>query len=84
MIDIRDRPLREGPARAPSSIREFDDIFALLSASPLVGRSGDGIRIGLRSISHGQYVVFYRLFVPDIEIVRVVPGRRDLTRIVES
>ncbi len=42
------------------------------------------LRAGLRSFTHGNYIIFYRLIGPDIEIIRVIHGRRDLGRIFNN
>ena len=38
----------------------------------------DDLSPGLRSIPHGNYLIFYRLMNNGIEIVRVLHGSRDL------
>ena len=48
------------------------------SSIPRLGPPRDDIRPGLRYLIVGDYVVLYRLIDEDVEIVRVVHGRRDL------
>ena len=46
---------------------------------PGVGRKLDEIGLGFRSVAEGEYVIFYRVTVDDnIEILRIVHGKRDL------
>lgn len=45
---------------------------------PGMGRRRDDLAPGLRSISHGNYLIFYRLAGDDIQIMRVLHGARDL------
>ena len=45
---------------------------------PGIGQRRDDLSPGLRSISHGNYLIFYRLVDNGIEIVRVLHGSRDL------
>ena len=46
---------------------------------PGVGRKWDEIKPGYRSISEGEYVIFYRLKTDDaVEVMRIVHGKRDL------
>ncbi len=80
---IRDRILRERPSSTVNFIGGLTAVFDLLCDSPLIGRSRDEVETDLRSFVHGSYVAFYRVDPPDIEIVRVIHGRRDLTKIFE-
>ena len=52
--------------------------FRLLSANPHVGRRRDELRVGLRSFSVGEYVLFYRVEGQSVLILHVLHGRRDL------
>ena len=45
---------------------------------PGMGRRRDDLALGLRSISHGNYLIFYRLVEDGIQIVRVLHGSRDI------
>lgn len=45
---------------------------------PGIGRRRDDLAPGLRSISHGNYLIFYRPIDNGIEVVRVLHGSRDL------
>jgi toxin ParE1/3/4 len=57
--------------------------FQLLGKNPYIGRSRDELRTGYRSFPVGQYVVFYRVAEPGVQIMHVVHGRRDLETILE-
>ncbi len=46
-------------------------------AFPNSGKSYESIRPGLRGMSLKGYVIFYRLLGGDIEILRVLNGRRN-------
>jgi toxin ParE1/3/4 len=54
--------------------------FQILGDVPYAGRPRDDIRTGYRSFPIGDYLIFYRLREPGIQIMHVVHGRRDLTR----
>jgi toxin ParE1/3/4 len=58
--------------------------FDFLSNNPLGGRARDEILPGLRSFPVGQYVIFYRVVLPDVLIVRVMHGRRDVYSFLEQ
>jgi len=45
---------------------------------PGIGRRREDLSPGLRSISQGNYLIFYRVAGDDIQIVRVLHGARDL------
>ena len=51
--------------------------FDFLSSHPYAGRARNDLRTGMRSFPVGQYVIFYRLVLPDVLILRVMHGRRD-------
>jgi toxin ParE1/3/4 len=52
-----------------------------LSAWPYSGRNRDDLLLGIRSIVSSPYVVFYRVSDDNVEIVRVLHGRRDIDAI---
>jgi toxin ParE1/3/4 len=58
--------------------------FQLLGRNPYAGKSRDDLRPGYRSFPVGQYVVFYRLAEPGIQIMRVLHGKRDLDALFGS
>jgi toxin ParE1/3/4 len=49
--------------------------FMRLAAEPHAGRRREELGRGYRSIVHGSHIVFYRLTVRDLVIVRVLHGR---------
>jgi toxin ParE1/3/4 len=70
-----------GRANADKLLRQIGKVVATLEEFPLAGRLRYDIRAGLRSLSAGSHVVFYRLEHDRPEIVRVLDGRRDLDEI---
>lgn len=52
-----------------------------LSQWPFSGRARDELRKGLRSVVVRPHVVFYRVRDTNVDIVRVLDGRRDLDAI---
>lgn len=49
---------------------------------PRIGTLRDDIRPGLRSVTEGDYVIFYRILnETDLPIMRVVHGKRDFTKL---
>ena len=56
--------------------------FSMLAQNPFLGRSRDEVAPGYRSVVVGRYVVFYLATGEDVEIVRVLHGRRDLSAVL--
>ena len=77
---IGDRIARDSPGNASSFLAELKIRFGRLAAMPMTGRRREEMGAGIRSIPHGAYIVFYRATGTGIDIVRVVHGRRDMSR----
>lgn len=56
----------------------------LLGQFPSSGRSREELLPGLRSFPVSEFMIFYRIGVTRVEIVRVVDGRRDLDGLFED
>lgn len=49
---------------------------------PHIGRKRDEITPGCKSVTQGEYVIFYQTGSDDsLEVMRIVHGKRDLSRI---
>jgi len=62
-------------------VDELDIAMRRLGDWPELGRPRPELRPGLRSLSSGNYLIFYRINVSRVEILRVVHGRRDVDAI---
>ncbi len=62
-------------------LQEFDHKCQQIAAFPMSGKAYDDLKTGLRGISWSGYVIFYRLLEDEIEILRVLSGRRDLPKL---
>jgi toxin ParE1/3/4 len=51
------------------------------SVKPVRGLKTIPMRVGLRSVVATPHVVFYRVVADEVEIVRVIDGRRDIDQI---
>jgi toxin ParE1/3/4 len=58
--------------------------FVLLAGQPLLGRARPELAPNLRSLSVGNYVIFYRPIDDGIEVARVLHGARDIDAIFEE
>ncbi|MGK2741786.1 type II toxin-antitoxin system RelE/ParE family toxin [Tepidicaulis sp. LMO-SS28] len=66
------------PVAADRVLDLLDETSRKLLAHPELGPARDDIRPGLRYVIVEPYLMLYRILETDIEIVRVVHGRRDL------
>ncbi|MGK7885102.1 MAG: type II toxin-antitoxin system RelE/ParE family toxin [Crocosphaera sp.] len=64
--------------------REFNQKCKQLVLFPKSGKSYDYIRQNLRGLSFTNYIIFYRILEEDIDILRVISGRRNLYSIFED
>ncbi len=77
--EIGDFIARDNLEAAISFVILLNERCNTLITFPGVGRKRDEIKPGYRSISEGEYVIFYRLKTDDaVEVMRIVHGKRDL------
>jgi toxin ParE1/3/4 len=68
-----------GRTQAERYIRGLEQRFTALADNPLTGIAREDLRPeGLRSIVHGDHVVFYQQQSYGVLIVRVLHGRQDV------
>ena len=86
--DLRDiwRGLAEysGLDFADRSLATIESKFQLLAQFPRSGRVRDDLLIDLRSYPAGDFIIFYRILEPTVEVVRVLHGRRDIDAIFDE
>lgn len=63
-----------GPAQANRYLTEIVDCCERLAENPLLGRTSDQLRPGLRRIEQGKHVVFYRQQAKGIVVSRILHG----------
>lgn len=76
--EIGDFIAADSPLRAVSFVQEVRDHFRKIANAPLAYPLRPELGDGVRSCTHGNYLI---LFVPgerDVFVARVVHGRRDL------
>ncbi len=66
---------RFGIRQADSYANSLQKTFDLLADNPLMGRTADEIRPGLRRHEHASHVIFYRQTNQGLLIVGVIHGR---------
>jgi toxin ParE1/3/4 len=79
---IYDRIASDKPTAARQWLEKTIDQFSWLARNPDCGQSRNEILPGLRSFSHGNYVVYFRSGKTYLEIVRVLHGARDLEGLI--
>lgn len=72
--------IKFGPDQAVSYLNDLEQCFTQLAENPGIGRERSEIRQALYSFISGSHVVFYRMLMDRIRIVRVLHGSRDLPR----
>src|ERR1700688_1643623 len=82
LLAIWDYVAREAsPDVADEQLRSLDRACEALAEWPHSGRARDELFRSVRSIAVEAYVVFYRVGNSEIEIIRVLHGRRDVDAI---
>ena len=72
---------QRNPDLADRTIRQLDAKCNQLAEQPRSGTPKDTIRLGMRMGILGKYLIFYRIELNGIFVVRIVHGARDLRRI---
>jgi len=62
-------------------VSRLTERFSELVDFPGVGRKRDYLRPNYRSVSEGEYIIFYRVRADAVEILHVLHGKRDLPKI---
>jgi len=71
---------KHGIDQAFTYVSSFDDMFESIADYPEMGRDRREIRTELRSAIKDYHVVFYRVLIDRIRIVRVLHNARDVPR----
>jgi len=74
----------DNPRAAVNFISQITENFGLLADNPGIGRRRDDIIPGLRSISEGNHLIFYRTRQDVVEILRILHGARDVDELLSS
>jgi toxin ParE1/3/4 len=71
---------RDGIERAQRLVERIAALFPLIAAHPRLGRSREDLGEGLRSISEGNYRVYYRHGDGRIDVARILHSKREEKR----
>ena len=69
---------QDNPEAADRLLDRIGERCRALARFPEMGTNREDLMAGLRSLPIGNYLVFYLLIEHGIEIVRVLPGMRDI------
>lgn len=69
-----------GHTQATKYLYGLQGHFDTLTKNPEIGKQRDEIKAGLYSLPHVSHVIFYRILLDRIRIVRVLHGRKDIPK----
>jgi len=78
LLDIWCHIGRDNSYRADRYLDFLEEKLTLLAYTPAIGRICDELEPGLRVFPVDDYLIFYRHFETNIDIVRVLHGARDI------
>lgn len=78
--EIGDYIAQDNPRRALSFVRELRVHCQRIANAPLSHPARPELGAGIRSVSYGNYVIYYRVIARSILIARVLHGARDVAR----
>ena len=78
--DIWDFIAQDDPDAADRFIETLHETCSLIFSMPRAGRYRPELARGLRSFSHGAYVIFYVIEGDILTIVRIIHGSRDIPK----
>jgi toxin ParE1/3/4 len=79
--DIYDYIAEDNIAAADQHQDTLQQRWLPLRDHPRMGRQRDDIRPDLRSVTEGDYVIFYQIVTEGVLIVRILHGSRDPQRV---
>jgi toxin ParE1/3/4 len=69
---------------ALATLEKIEERCADAVEHPRIGRDRSDLLEGMRSLTEGDYVIFYRAKGKTVEIVRILHGKQDLPEIFEN
>ena len=78
LADIFDYIARDKPIAAANWIGKIEEKCELIATTPEFGAARSELGSDIRSSTLGRYVIFYRPVENGIEVLRVIPGDREI------
>lgn len=72
---------RDKPKAAIKLVKIIEAKCLLIASSPEIGEAHRQLGLGVRSNVVGRYVIFHRHVNDRVEILRVIPGDRNITQL---
>jgi len=70
-----------GLLQAERYLASLENVFALLAANPLLGRSSSYLGPGIRRHAHGSHAIIYRPAAEGVVILAVIHGQSSQSRL---
>lgn len=80
LVDIWNDIAQDSPSRADRMLERIGDTMNRLAAMPFMGQARFDLAPGLRMFPIGNHLIFFRPIEDGIEVIRVLHGRRNITR----
>lgn len=81
LVDILEYIAQDKPAAAMAWVEKIEAKCILLAENPALGELQPHFGDAVRATTVGRYVVFHREVCGRVEILRVIPGDRDIREI---
>ncbi len=81
LIEIWIYIAQDNPGAADRMLDNIEQRFHALADNPLIGQLRPDIAPELRYFSVGKYLILYRTVPGGVQIVRVIHGARDVSRL---
>lgn len=78
LLDIFDYIARDNPSAAAKWVEKIEQRCKLIATTPEFGDKRPEYGTNIRSSAVGRFVIFFRPVADGIEVVRVIPGDRDI------
>lgn len=84
VLEIEEYIAKDNPIAVAKFVDRLEERWLSLGSSSNVGRKRPDLMQDLRSVSEGEYFIFYRVLDNSIEIMRVVHTARQLEKLFSS
>ncbi len=81
LVDILNYIAKDKPAAALAWVDKIEAKCVLIAQNPSIGELQPHLGEGVRASVVGRYVIFHREANERVEILRVIPGDRNVTRL---
>ena len=81
LADILNYIARDNPTAALDWVEKIEAKCVLVAENPSIGELQPQLGVGVRASAVGRYVIFHRATDERVEILRVIAGDRDTTRL---